>query len=472
LAAESWRKSLPVNQGGTNKSNWQDPNREEPCIDSANQRNETQPMIAKYPLWITLLVAWCSTPAQAVPRFAVQNGADCILCHVNPTGGAVRNEFGRDVFARRRLSLERDKQDTKRAYDAFLGKINDTFTVGGDLRLAYLRQSDSEADADEDPDLDSLFLMQADLYSSQKLSKNLTLVEDLGLRSALEIAAIQSLPKGFYVKGGAFTPPFGWKFPNHTEVNRIDLGFDPAVVDTGVEVGRAGNKVGFNLMFSNGELAKGANFNNNLFNGKFAVSGRAQYTKRSDLMNITLALSGAYDRDQGQTRTRLVSQNVLRTDSENAAQNIFSAANIDKIREAKIGGSLGVSMGRLWYLGELDAVQNYILPNAAGTTFLQQTNATKVLSPTGYLSYQEVGMSIVQGLDVYAAFEYHDPDATLKADPVNPAATDPILRYGLFVELFLSDNIELLLFHRVNSAGLAGLAKDSSDSILMLHLFY
>jgi hypothetical protein len=431
-------------------------------------------MILKHPFSITLFGILCATSAQAVPRFAVQNGADCILCHVNPTGGEVRNEFGRDVFTRRRLSVEWAKQDTKHAHDAFLGKINDTFTVGGDLRLAYLSQSDSEADADQDPDLDSLFLMQADLYSSQKLAKNLTLVEDLGLRNAVEISAIQSLPKGFYVKGGAFAPPFGWKFPEHTAVNRFDLGFDPAVVDTGVEVGRAGDKAGFNLMFSNGELAKGANFNNGLFHGKFAVSGRAQYTKRTDLLNVTLALSGAYDRDQGQTRTRLVSQNDLRTDSadNDPGNDIFSAFNIDKVREAKFGGSIGAAMGRLWYIGELDVVQDEIIPNAAGTDFLRDTQATRVLSPTGYLSYQEVGLSLMQGVDVYAAFEYHDPDATIKADPANPAATDPVFRYGLYFEVFLSDNVELMVFHRANSAGLAGLVQDSSDDILMLHLFY
>jgi hypothetical protein len=193
-------------------------------------------MLARYTFWLSLLGMGWGLELHAVPRFAVQNGADCILCHTNPTGGEVRNEFGRDVFSRRHLSIEWDKQDTKNAHDAFLGKLNDTFTVGGDLRLAYLSQSDSEADPDEDPDLDALFLMQADLYFTQKLSKNLTLIQDIGLRDSIEISAIQALPKGFYVKGGAFTPPFGWKFPEHTAVNRFDLGFDPGVVDTGIEV--------------------------------------------------------------------------------------------------------------------------------------------------------------------------------------------------------------------------------------------
>jgi hypothetical protein len=225
-------------------------------------------------------------------------------------------------------------------------------------------------------------------------------------------------------------------------------------------------------MVSGGELAKGAGFNNGLFTGKFAVSGRAQYTKRAELFNLTLALSGAYDHDQGQSRTRLVSQNILRTDSIDPATNVFAAANVDKFQEMKAGGSLGLSVGRLWYLAELDVVQNYITPNDGGIAFLQQTGASKVLAPTGYLSYQEVGISPRQGVDIYAAFEYHDPDVTIQADPNNPANTDPILRYGLFFEIFLTDNVELMIFHRQNSAGLFGLVKGSSDDILMLHLFY
>src|SRR5687767_11794017 len=114
-------------------------------------------MIARLLVFLTLGFGVAFT-ASALPRFAVQNGASCILCHVNPTGGGIRNDYGRDVFERRHLSLETAKKNPKDSHGGFLGRINDSLSVGGDLRFAYLSQSDSDIDADEDPDLDSLFL--------------------------------------------------------------------------------------------------------------------------------------------------------------------------------------------------------------------------------------------------------------------------------------------------------------------------
>src|SRR5690348_1317251 len=36
--------------------------------------------------------------AAALPRFAARNSQECIQCHINPTGGGMRNEYGRNVF--------------------------------------------------------------------------------------------------------------------------------------------------------------------------------------------------------------------------------------------------------------------------------------------------------------------------------------------------------------------------------------
>lgn len=419
--------------------------------------------------WLVLacLAALCalSAPAQAVPRFALQNGAPCSLCHVNPTGGGLRNDFGRDVFSRRRLSLEWPRKAPREGDRALLGL--EALSVGGDLRLAYLYQSDSEQDLDTDPDLDALFLMQTDLYLSAKTSSGASLYADIGLRGGFEAFALyENLPADLYLKAGAFTPPFGLKLPDHTAITRFDLGFDPGVVDTGVELGSTGDKHGGSLLFSAGQLSRDAGLGNGLlFQGSYAVSGYAYYILRDEPLRVFVLASAAYDGDQAQARTRLLAQNTLRTEA--GAE--LDPEDIERFRELKLGGALGLAAGRLWYLAELDLVRN---PIELLAPVAQALGDDRPLSPTGYLSRQELGISLVQGLDLYAAFDFHDPDATLKADPARPAPTDPVLRSGLYVELFPADNIELSAFVRYNSATLAGLVPGSTDAVVMLHLFY
>src|SRR5262249_32111819 len=148
---------------------------------------------------------------------------------------------------------------------------------------------------------------------------------------------LHDLPEGLYVKAGAFTPPFGWKFPEHTAVNRIDLNFDPGVVDTGVEVGRAADKHGAHLMLSTGQLSRDAGLSTGfLFQGKLALSGIVDYTLRTDPVRITLAFSGAFDTDQGPNRTRLLAPDTLRTTSGRT----FDPSGVEKFQELKGGASL------------------------------------------------------------------------------------------------------------------------------------
>ena len=53
------------------------------------------------------VVRGASSRAAAIPRFAARNGNECIQCHVSPTGGGVRNAYGRNVFERIWLPMGR-----------------------------------------------------------------------------------------------------------------------------------------------------------------------------------------------------------------------------------------------------------------------------------------------------------------------------------------------------------------------------
>src|SRR5712692_2058342 len=90
----------------------------------------------------TLLAAALLAPAaaRAEPYLAVRSGLKCASCHVNPTGGGKRTEFG-NVYSQTALAEERLDPATGKAEPVaetgaqpalWTGKINDHLAVGSD----------------------------------------------------------------------------------------------------------------------------------------------------------------------------------------------------------------------------------------------------------------------------------------------------------------------------------------------------
>lgn len=77
-----------------------------------------------------------TAPAEAEPYLAVMTGYKCNVCHVNPTGGGLRNEFG-VTYAKVLLPAE----TVDNALDSWTGKITDRLQVGGDLRTDWTRDT-------------------------------------------------------------------------------------------------------------------------------------------------------------------------------------------------------------------------------------------------------------------------------------------------------------------------------------------
>jgi len=70
----------------------------------------------------------------------VRTGYKCVACHVNPTGGGKRTEFGsiysQTAMAAERLDLRTGKPVPAGASEpeSWTGRLSDQFAVGADLR--------------------------------------------------------------------------------------------------------------------------------------------------------------------------------------------------------------------------------------------------------------------------------------------------------------------------------------------------
>lgn len=190
----------------------------------------------------------CAT-AQAEPYFAVQQGLKCVACHVNPTGGGLRNAFGntwgQTVLPQRTLAVE--------GLDAWSGEVVRRIRLGANLRASATyddvpnQQSLSEFDVDESRLYLDLAVLpeRLGLYVDQRLAP--------GGSTNLETYARLALADGrYYVKAGQMYLPYGWRLEDDTAFIRQVPGINFATPDKGLEVGLETTHWTAQLAVSNG----------------------------------------------------------------------------------------------------------------------------------------------------------------------------------------------------------------------------
>src|SRR5258706_5282815 len=94
-------------------------------------------------IFAAILTAALLSPAASLaePYLAVRTGFKCGVCHVNPTGGGKRTEFG-SAYSQTALAAERLDPATGKAVPAgaasdaagWTRKLNHHFAIGSDLR--------------------------------------------------------------------------------------------------------------------------------------------------------------------------------------------------------------------------------------------------------------------------------------------------------------------------------------------------
>jgi hypothetical protein len=182
----------------------------------------------------------------AEPYLAVMQGLKCSGCHVNPTGGGMRNTFGavwgQTVFPAERVTGE-----------PWIGELSRFLAIGGNLRVTGSSVDVPHQSNTSSFDTDELRVYlevraipdRLSLYVDQKLAPG-------GSANQEAYGKLSFSNQRFYVKAGQMYLPYGLRLQDDTAFIRQVSGINFTTPDRGVEGGmEIGNWSG-QLAVSNG----------------------------------------------------------------------------------------------------------------------------------------------------------------------------------------------------------------------------
>jgi hypothetical protein len=215
-------------------------------------------MNARHAAWLLVsLAALLSASARAEPYLAVANGYKCSQCHVNPTGGGLRNAYG-DVFAQTLLPAQHLDTGT----DTWAGQLNRFLAIGGDLRFDA-----SSTQAPNTQTLNQFQMQQTRVYLEASVIPDRLLVyvdEQVAPGGALNREAygvFWSADHSWYLKGGQMYLPFGFRLQDQTAFVEQITGINMTTPDQGVEFGWLKGHWDAQLAVSNGTAGGSASGN-------------------------------------------------------------------------------------------------------------------------------------------------------------------------------------------------------------------
>lgn len=197
------------------------------------------------------LAILCGPRAYAEPYLAVRMGLKCEACHVNPTGGGLRTDFG-DVFAQTALPAHPIQGD----WGLWTGEVGKFLRVGGDMRYdATVTQTPGSKSVSQ------FEMQQARVYLEAQVVPNRLLLyvdEEVAPGAAQNQEAYGvywSAAHDWYVKAGQMYLPFGFRFEDQTAFKYDVTGTSMYEPDDGVEFGWLRGHWDAQLDVSNGNFA-------------------------------------------------------------------------------------------------------------------------------------------------------------------------------------------------------------------------
>jgi hypothetical protein len=375
---------------------------------------------------VALLIALSSATTLSLPRFAARTGAKCQSCHVNPSGGEMRQAFG-VRYGREELPVPTWSQDFE--MEDFTNLIGNVLGIGADMRTMFYTQHSANA----------FFQMQGDLYINLRLAKKVSLFLNKGLYSGFEVfGLLDILPAKGYVKIGKFLPDYGTKLDDHTTFIRTYTGYSP-------ELGRP-ELTGAEAAISPGPIT----ITGGIYNTADALAGSGSsmkaYLGRIEGMfslaeHINLGLGANY------MGNGTLSSSVTSRIASDAGVNVAAPGTAGK--NTLMGGFGSFSVYDLVLFGEVD----YMKTESSGTT-------TK-----GLITYVEADYPVVTGVDLKIAYDFYDPD--------KDAASGAISRYSAGLEFFPIPGVEVRPMYRwLKTQNVASAESSWTEFQLLFHFYF
>ncbi len=368
-------------------------------------------MKIKFLLIPLLLIIFLSIELSALPRFSLRGGGgDCTGCHVNPTGGNMRNRGGWS-FGKNVLPMMRPGDDFEMS-----NKINENIQIGLDLRgqvLLAMTSDNKRIDFQR---------MTGSLYSNIDLSEkiNATTRYDFVQQIWEAYGVLHILPNNSYIKGGVFQPNYGIRLDDHTAYTRGgDMGlitntsrgliFDPFYTQSGVEVGMYIND--FVFLTASAGSPQGPLFRDDPV---YTANLKLQPTIGD---NSALFFGGSYT--------------TFRRSPTMPVVNMY-------------GGYAGFGFGDFTIMGEFDIANDYIIKDTATTALMI-----------------EAAYRIINGLEAVVRLDRFDPNAKIEKDELT--------RVVIGFEIFPYSFIEIRPQYRIQ---MEEPSFDNDSAVLQFHIWY
>ncbi len=351
-----------------------------------------------------------SLPAgvKALPRFALDAGVSCTECHVNPTGGGMRNAFGAEYYGRTILPMRTYRE--KNRLENFSTSLNNFIRAGADFRTLLIHDDDANS---------TFWQMQGDIYLTLQPAEDLYLYLDKGLYDGFEIFGLLNFPSiSSFLKVGKFTPAYGVRIDDHNVYTRagalgvVDLPFGPRSEDTGLEFGYNPERGSLSIGFFNGNPGGGMRFADEAINA-VAVRGDWMFLRGA---STNAFLGGSFYRNK-----RFTAENI-----------IYGAF-----------GGFGAHR-KFSLLGEV--------------LFLSQKSPPSSTAQTYTLLFGELNFLIAQGIDLKAQYNYGSGPFNISRQAL-----------GFGAELFFLAGFELRPLYRIH---FSDVLNNYSEFLLLFHLYF
>lgn len=372
-------------------------------------------------LYLVLFLSFNVGEAFSLPRFALKENSACIDCHVNPTGGIIRNRGGWS-YSKNMMAMVSPRSEFEMS-----NKIGENIQFGFDVRGQYLLQT---TDSTKKTDFQR---MNASLYTNVNLSDDISVVARYDfIQDIWEGYGVAHLiPEVIYVKGGTFSPNFGIRIDDHTAYTRGgDFGllftsgikqgliYNPSYVESGVEVG-------VNILEKAFLTASVGNSSSALFVKDPSFTANLKITPQlSDEVSLFVGGSFSLYRDRQSSGPPLFRQ-------------VFPQVKM-------YGGYFGIGFENFTLMAEFDFASDY------------RANDTK-----SSFAMMEASYTIFKGLDAVVRFDRFDSDTKTDDDDLN--------RFIIGFEFFPYSFVEIRPQYRIQSEKPS---VTNNSAVIQFHLFY